>query len=242
MPLWGLSSDIPERKSELDGPLPNASEPPEGIRFDPVYGLYGCVLCDVDIGGTDRLDQHIESRKHRNKLWWADFERAARDPTLSRMGDPELGIPAQIECRGKAWFRCAVCDVTMWDADTVIQHCSGRRHRCHYQPDDPPQAEKESQTVLETPIKPLRLPPSGVSISPYSTPTTITNSTNPSQSPLAGSPISEWGSSRSASPLISFYDGPASPMPDEKPYKVVNGRALPHPPSYSPGRPSDTKY
>jgi hypothetical protein len=39
-----------------------------------------------------------------------------------------------------------------------------------------------------------------------------------------------------------LYDGPASPMPDEKPYKVVNGRALPYPPSYSPGRPSDTKY
>ena len=103
-------------------------KPASTIVMNSYSGEFACQTCNMTFTSRTDVEQHVESRKHRNKLFWNEFELADQDSSMTRMGDPSRGIPNEIECRGVCWFRCSLCNVKMWDIDTVVQHCEGRRH------------------------------------------------------------------------------------------------------------------
>ena len=234
MPQWGDSfvytPDRHDRNhSELMG-IPELPSVPYKVEWDQRKGTFICLLCEREIGDKTYVDQHIKSKKHLSNIWWNQFEEADRNPGSATMGDPAIGIPKEIECRGSCWFKCSVCDVLMYNPDSVIQHCNGRRHMRNVSHHLNGSATRDGFRSLNEIPGHLRL-----ELTPLKSPVLESGGVpRVCSSPSAWSSGSEWGSSVCPSPTLTYFDGPRSPLPDELPYKIMNGRIIPRPPTHCP--------
>lgn len=100
----------------------------EFLRENPETGYFDCTLCETSHGNIDCFVSHVLGKKHTSNAFWREYQLMDSDPTLARLGDAALGIPREIECRGTCWFKCGICDCVFYCAETVLDHCKGRRH------------------------------------------------------------------------------------------------------------------
>ena len=215
------------------------------IKWDTTSGFYICELCESHLYDTSYIETHIRSRKHQSNLGWRDYEEADRDPSRARMGDSDLGIPSEIECRGACWYRCSLCECPLGDPESIRAHCAGKRHQAalkksnsslseslmptsmkfHYAECVSEVASARKLSSTSTLIKPAI---SELTLKTYSEQDQRSHP-NPCILPSAG-----WASPDSPMPE-SDYEGLAmSPLAEIGSYKLKGGRVIPPPPNYRP--------
>jgi hypothetical protein len=113
------------------GPPPIPADVPDRdfIVYDRATESLKCSICDTTHYDVDGFIWHTQGKRHIKNRGWKEFDDLDNDPSLARMGDPDRGVPPEIECRGVSWFKCSLCDCQLWEAETARQHCAGRRHR-----------------------------------------------------------------------------------------------------------------
>ena len=198
------------------------------LKWDPRTEFYMCELC-----GTKHIDMfsfevHAKGRKHLCNLDWREYEEADRNPSSARMGDSELGIPAEIECRGSLWYRCSLCDCQLGGPDSIRSHCEGKKHRSalkkmnsFHRP--PSYSDVTSDAIIRKESN------SELMFRKYSD-----QASQRAESQVCMHPCSDRGS-----PAISWkdsdYEGVGmSPLSGVVSYKIKGGRVIPPPPNYRP--------
>ena len=100
------------------------------LVVSPTNGYIVCTLCDKQFYSMEYAGDHIESKSHKAKLAKAQWVEFTSNPDNGVMGNPTLGVPPEIECRGDDWFSCRVCfGQTLWDTNSVQAHCRKPPHK-----------------------------------------------------------------------------------------------------------------
>ena len=102
---------------------------PDLVVLNPETQYFECILCETQHPSVDCYIVHAKSRRHVNNKAWKEYEEMDMDPGKARMGDADLGLPPEIECRGSCWFKCTLCDCMLADSGSAAYHVVGRRHK-----------------------------------------------------------------------------------------------------------------
>ena len=205
------------------------------MRWDPITEYYVCELCGTKHTDEDQFDIHVLSRKHKGNLSWREYEEADSNPSMARMGDPELGIPTEIEVRGAHWFKCTLCECMIGDAETVRSHCLGKKHLSLLNRSQYISSHASPQPKIQKAPPTVTMPTSFNSELSFK----IYSEHKQLKEPKVCSLLSTgWASPDSPRPE-SDYDGLAmSPLAEVGSYKTKGGRVIPPPPNYCPNTPS----
>jgi len=128
------------------------------VMFEIEGHAYRCYLCDVKTQTKHALDQHVEGKRHTNKVKVAGgtsmFEPGTWNPEeLPPLPKPEPEFDAQIRKRkreeAKGEFRCEVCQIDFSSKIPFEGHMEGQQHatkirRLNEDPNDPNATEPET--------------------------------------------------------------------------------------------------
>lgn len=152
-------------------------------------GWLECTVCEGKrFWDLESAHNHINGERHKRHLMNAEWKEFTSNPDNGTFGNPELGIPPEIECRGDAWFKCTVCSLggEFWDPKQVMLHVNGRNHKSRMNQQKPEPVEKPLAPVTAFPkqfVNRFILPPP--SYVPSSDPQSPENAPSPdSQSSL----------------------------------------------------------
>jgi hypothetical protein len=124
------------------------------LVFNPDSEYYKCILCDTSHASLSQFECHAAGRKHMKNLFWMEYDEMDKDDGCARMGDPDLGMPPEIECRGLCWFRCSVCETKFYDPQTALVHCESWRHKSRLRLYRPSSGTLPSSTVMRRDVSP----------------------------------------------------------------------------------------